>query len=145
MPKQLPRWMWHLLRLGKLEQKGRVGENPEVQFTSIKSVNPKGNQPWILTGRTNAEAGSSNTLATWWEKLIHWKRPRCWERLKAKGEEGRRGWDGRIASLTQWTWTWANSGRWWGTGRPGNAAVCGVAKSWTRLSEWTRGKSRDSI
>ena len=37
--------MWHLLRLGKLEEKGRVGENPEVQFTSVKSVNPEGNQP----------------------------------------------------------------------------------------------------
>ena len=45
MPKQLPRWMWHLLRLGKLEEKGRGGGNPEVQFTSIKPVNPKGNQP----------------------------------------------------------------------------------------------------
>ena len=30
-----------------------------------------------------------------------------------------RGWDDWIASLTQWAWTWANSGRWWGTGRPG--------------------------
>ena len=29
------------------------------------------------------------------------------------------GWDGWIASLIQWTWTWADSRRWWGTGRPG--------------------------
>ena len=29
---------------------------------------------------------SSNTLATWWEELTHWKRPWCWERLKAGGE-----------------------------------------------------------
>ena len=41
------------------------------------------------------------------------------ERLKAEGEEGNRGWDGWMASLIQWTWTWANSRRWWGTGRPG--------------------------
>ena len=27
---------------------------------------------------------SSNTLATWWEELTHWKRPWCWERLKAR-------------------------------------------------------------
>ena len=47
---------------------------------------------------------SSNILASWWEELTHWKRPWCWERLKA-GEEGEnREWDGWRASLTQWTW-----------------------------------------
>ena len=40
------------------------------------------------------------------------KRPWCWERLKA-GEEYDRGWDGRMASLTQWTWVWASSRSWW--------------------------------
>ena len=29
---------------------------------------------------------NSNTLSTWWEELTHWKRPWCWERLKAGGE-----------------------------------------------------------
>ena len=43
----------------------------------------------------------------------------CWERLKAKGEEGSRGWDGWMVSLTQWTWIWANSGRRWRTRKPG--------------------------
>ena len=53
---------------------------------------------------------SSNTLATWCKEPTHWKRPWCWERLRA--EEGDdRGWDGWMASLTQWTWVWANSGR----------------------------------
>ena len=62
---------------------------------------------------------NSNTLATWCEELTHWKRPWCWERLKA-GEEGDdRGWDGWMASLTRWTWVWANSGSWWQTGKPG--------------------------
>ena len=45
---------------------------------------------------------SSNTLATWCEKLTHWKRPWCWERWRAGEEEGDRGWDGCMASLTQW-------------------------------------------
>ena len=62
---------------------------------------------------------SSNTLAIWFEQLTHWKRPWCWERLKAKGEGGDRGWDGWMASPIQWAWTWANSKRWWGTWRPG--------------------------
>ena len=44
------------------------------------------------------------------------KKPWCWERLKA-GEEGDdRGWDGWMASLTQWIWVWASSGSWWWTG-----------------------------
>ena len=50
------------------------------------------------------------------EKPTCWKRPWCWERLKAKGE-GNRGWDIWMASPIQWTWTWEKSGRWWGTVR----------------------------
>ena len=56
--------------------------------------------------------------ATWCEELTHLKRPGCWERLKA-GEGNNRRWDGWMASLTQWTWVWVNSGSWWWTGRPG--------------------------
>ena len=49
-----------------------------------------------------------NTLATWCEELTHWKRPWCWERLKAGGEGDNRGSDGWMASQTQWTWAWAH-------------------------------------
>ena len=45
-----------------------------------------------------------------WE-LTDWKRLWPWERLKAGGEGDDRGWDGWMASLTQWTWVWASSGR----------------------------------
>ena len=62
---------------------------------------------------------NSSTLATWYEELTHWKRPWCWERLKVGGEGVDRGWDGWMASLTQWTWVWVDSGSWWWTGRPG--------------------------
>ena len=41
-----------------------------------------------------------------------------WERLKAGGEGDNRGWDGWMASSTQWTWATASSGRWWRTGKP---------------------------
>ena len=68
-------------------------------------------------------------------KTDSWKRPWCWERLKVGGEGDDRRWDGWMASLFQWTWVWVNSGSWWWTGRC--AAVHGVAKSWTRLSDWT--------
>ena len=39
------------------------------------------------------------------------EKTRCWERLRAGGEGGDRGWNGWMASLTQWTWVWANSER----------------------------------
>ena len=51
-----------------------------------------------------------NTLATWCKELTHWKRPWCWEKLKAGGEEDDRGWDGWMESPTQWTWIWVGSG-----------------------------------
>ena len=49
-----------------------------------KPVSPKGNQPWIFIGRTDAKTGSSTTLPTWCEDPIKWKRPWCWERQKEK-------------------------------------------------------------
>ena len=57
-------------------------------------------------------------------------------KIKAEGEGDNRGWDGWMASPTQWTWVWVNSGSWWWTGRPGVLQSMG-AKSQTRLSDWT--------
>ena len=73
---------------------------------------------------------NSNSFTTWFKELSHWKRPWCWERLKAVGEGEVRGWDGWMASLTRWTWVWASSRSWWWTGKPGE-------QSQTRLSEWS--------
>ena len=52
---------------------------------------------------------NSNTLVTWCEELTHWKRPWCWERLRAGGEVDDRGREGWMAWPTQWTWVWASS------------------------------------
>ena len=41
-----------------------------------------------------------------------------WERLRVEEEGDNRGWDGWMASLTQWTWVWASSGSCWWTGKP---------------------------
>ena len=60
---------------------------------------------------------NSNALFTWFEELTHWKRPWFWERLKTGGEGDDRGRDDLVVSPTQWTWIWANSGRWWRTGK----------------------------
>ena len=81
----------------------------------------------------------ASCLATWCKELTHWKRPWCWERLKVGGEGDDRGWDGWMASLTQWTWVWVISGSWWWTGRPGVLQPMGsqrVRQNWaTELSK----------
>ena len=82
-------------------------ESP-MDCKEIQPVHPKGNQSWILIGRTDVEAET----ATLWPpeaELTHLKRPRCWERLKAGGEGNDIGWGGWMASLTQWTCVWVNS------------------------------------
>ena len=71
---------------------------------------------------------NSNTLATWCEELTHWKRPWCWERLKGGGEGDVRGWDGWMASPTQWTWVWINSRSLWWTRKPGMLQTMGLQR-----------------
>ena len=83
---------------------------------------------------------NSNTFATWCEELTHFKRPWCWERLKAGGEGDDRGWDGWMASPTQWTWVWVDSGSWWWTGKPGMLQSMGsqrVGCNWATELSWS--------
>ena len=78
-------------------------------------------------------------FGTWCEKLTHLKRPWCWERLRAGGEGDNRGGDGWLASPTQWTWVWVDSGSWWWTGRPGVLRFMGsqrVRHDWVTELNW---------
>ena len=79
-------------------------------------------------------------LAIWCEELTHLKRPWCWERLKAEGEGDDRGWDGWMASPTQWTWVWVNSRSWWWTGTPDVLQSMGsqrIGRYWATELNWT--------
>ena len=77
------------------------------------------------------------------------QRPWCWERLRAGGQGDGRGWDGWMASPTQWTWVWVNSGSWWWTGRPGMLQFMGlqrVGHDWATELNWTEAnKNKDFI
>ena len=78
-------------------------------------------------------------LAAWCEELTHWKRPWCWERLRAGGEGDGRGWNGWMASLTLWTWVWVNSESWRWTGKPGVLQSMGlqrVGHNWATELNW---------
>ena len=91
----------------------------------IQPVNPKRNESWIFIGRTDAEAEAS----------VLWSpdAKNCLEKSLMLGRiEGRggddRGWDCWMASLTQWTRVWANSGSWWWTGKPGMLQSMGLQR-----------------
>ena len=109
-------WFWTVVLEKTLES--------VLDCKKIKLVNPK----WI--SREWCWSWNSNTLVTWYEELTHWKRPSCWERLKAGGEGDDRGWDSWMATLTRWTWAWASSrSRWW-TGKPGVLQSTGSQRVW---------------
>ena len=84
---------------------------------------------------------NSNTLATWCKELTHLKRPWCWERLEAGGEGDDRGWDGWMASSTQWRWVWVNFRSWQWTGKPDMLQSMGSQRAghdWVTELNWTK-------
>ena len=114
-------------------------ESP-LDCKEIQPVHPKGNQSWIFMGRTDAEAETPVLWPLDAKNWLHLKRPWCWERLKAGGEGDDRGLDGWMASPTQWTWVWVNSGSWWWTGRPGvlqSTVLQRVGHYWVAELNWT--------
>ena len=102
-------------------------ESP-LDCKEIQPVHPKVNQSWCSLEGLMLKL-KLQFLATWCEELTHWKRPWCWGRLRAGGEGGDRGWDGWLASLTQWTWVWASSGRWEAQGSLVCCCSCGRRES----------------
>ena len=110
-------------------------ESP-LDCKEIKPVCPKGKSTLNIHWKDCCWSWSSNTLATWCEEPTHWKRPWCWERLKAR-EGSNRGWVGWVVSLTQWTWVLSKleivKDR-----EARHATVHGVPKSRTGMSDWTR-------
>ena len=88
-------------------------------------MNQKAILPWNLQIKAQPSRSlilislMTETLATSWEELTHWKRLWCWKGLGAGGEGDDGGWDGWMISPTRWTGVWVNSRSWWCTGRPG--------------------------
>jgi len=92
-------------------------ESP-LDCKEIQPVHSEGDQPWDFFGRNDAKA---ETPVLWppHAKSYSLEKTLMLEGLGAEGEGDDRGWDGWMASLTQWTWVWVDSGSWWWTGRPG--------------------------
>ena len=97
----------------------RMTVSSKRQYITIGENLEKG-EPLCTAGRNVHQCNHcGKSFGTWWKELTNWKRPWCWETLKVGGEGDDKGLGGWMASWTQWTWIWANSGRWWRTGRPG--------------------------
>ena len=140
-------WMWELEYKESWAPKNwcfwtvvleKTLESP-LDCKEIQPVHPKGNQSWVFIERTDVEA---ETPILWPPnaKTWHLKRPWCWERLRAGGERDGRGWDGWMASPTQWAWVWVNSSGWWWTGRPGMLRIMGsqrVRQDWVTEVNWS--------
>ena len=112
------------------ESFGLQGDQPSPSFR---------NQSWIFIGRLMLKLKLQYFGHLMW-RTTHWQRPWCWERLKAGGEGDDRGWDGWMASLTQWTWVWVDSGSWWWIGKTGMLQSMGsqrIGHDWvTELTDW---------
>ena len=102
----------------------------------IQSVNPKGNQPWIFIGRTDAEA--ENPIL-WPPDVNNWftgKDPdagKDWRQEKGMTEDEMVRWHHR------WTWVWASSRSWWWTGKPEVLQFMGlqrVGHTWATELNW---------
>ena len=113
-------------------------ESP-LDCKEIQPVHPKWDQSWVFIGRTDVEA---ETPILWLPDVKSWligKDPyagRDWG--QEKGDD--RGWDVWMASLTQWTWIWVNSGNLWWTGRPGVLRFMGpqrLGHDWATELNWT--------
>ena len=113
-------------------------ESP-LDFKEIQPVHPKRDQSWVFIGRTDTEAETPILWPPYPKSWLIWKDPDAGKDW-AGGEGVDRGWDGWMASLTQWTWVWVNSGSWWWTGRPGVLQFIGsqrVRHDWETELNWT--------
>ena len=102
--------------------------------SKIKPVNPTGNQPWIFIGRTDAEApifwppdAKSSLIGKDPEAGKDWR-----QEEKRATEDEMVGWHHQLNGKEfEWIWEMVKDrGAWC-------AAVHGVAKGWTQLSDWT--------
>ena len=98
----------------------------------IKPVDSKGNQSWTFIGRTNAEAEAPILWPSERKSQLTRKDPDAGKDsifLKAEREGDDSGWDGWMASPTQWILVWATSGRRWRTGKSGVSQSIGHDES----------------
>ena len=96
----------------------------------LKEINPEYSLEGLMLKLNLPNSGHLMQKADSLEKTL------MQERLSARGEGDYRGWDGWMASLSQWTWVWANSRRWWRTGKPGVLQFMGLQRVRHNYPKW---------
>ena len=94
----------------------------------IQPVHSKADQSWVFIGRTDADAETPILWPPDAKSWLIWKDPnagRDWGQEEKGTTEDEKM---RMASLTQWTWVWVDSGSWWWTGRPGMLWFMGLQR-----------------
>ena len=115
-------------------------EEDSWQFLGLQgdpTSHPKGDQSWVFFGRNDAKLKRQYFGHLMWRFDSLEKTLMLWGTGGA-GEGEDRGWDGWMASLTQWTWFWLNSRSWWWTRRPAccNSCGCRVGHDWVTELHW---------
>ena len=111
-----------------------------LAYKETQPVNPKGSQSQIFIGRTDAETETPILWPPGAKNRPIGKDPDPGKDWKVGGEGDNRGWDGWMASPTQWTWVWVNSGSWWWTERPSVLQSMGLQRvrhNWVPELNWT--------
>ena len=113
--------LWRKLRAKKLILLncgfGETLESP-LDCKEIQPIHPKGDQSWVFIGRTDAQAETPILWPPDAKCWLTWKDPDGGKDWGQEEKGGNRGWDGWMASLTQWTWVWVDYRSWWWTERP---------------------------
>ena len=96
-----------------------VGEDSweSLDCKEIQPVHSKGDGSWVFFGRIDVEAETPILWPPDAESWLIWTDPDAGkdEGRRRRGQQRMRCW---MASPTQWTWVWVDSGSWWWTGRP---------------------------
>ena len=114
-------------------------ESP-LDCKQIQLVHSKGDQSWVFIGRHDVEAATPILWPPDAKSWLIWKDP---DAGKDWGQEEKGVTENLMvclmASLTQWTWVWVNSGNWWWTGRPGMLWFTGsqrIGQNWVTELNW---------
>ena len=129
-------WCWRLLRVPWAARRS----NPSI----LKEISPEYSLEGLMLKLKLQYFGHMLRRTDWLEKTL------MLGKMKVGGKGDDRGWYGWMASSTQWTWVWVNSGRWWLTGRPGMPQSMGSQRvghdsNWTEQKEQSLNKKEQHL
>ena len=120
-------WCWR--RLLRVPWAARISNQ-----SILKEISPGCSLEGLMLKQTLQYFGHLMQRVDWLEEIL------MLGGIGGRRRRGRQGWDGWMASSTQWMWVWVNSRSWWWTGRPGMLWFMGsqrVGQDWVTELNWT--------